>query len=166
MECFKCKSAVTGESGIQCAGVCGKMFHLKVACSGLDRYSSSVLDTTTMLKFICDDCVMYIHNVDLAVREVQETVQKNGNYLKQYKNEFEESLKKNELEIKNLLEAIEARYTDRLRAMKIAQDTCEKSVKEIKKISNYSESFKTQSDKICEDVKKNRKWIYKYNSKC
>ena len=151
-ECFKCKGSIRGESGISCAGVCGKNFHTAVKCSGVEQYSSGILDSNPMIKFICEDCILYIHNVDLVLKDMQEVVKKNSNYLKEYKNEFEESLKKNETELKKLLEAIEERYTDRLRDMQIAQKTCENSVSELKKMSTYSESFKTQSNKIYNSV--------------
>lgn len=153
-ECTKCKTPIRGESGVKCEGVCEKVFHCANKCSGLDQYSSGILNTNPMIRFICGDCVLYIQNVDLVLKDVQEIVQKNGNHLKEYKNEFEESLKKNEIEIKNLLEAIESRYMDRLRAMKVAQETCENSVKEIKKMSEVGELFKAQSEKICNDVKR------------
>lgn len=152
-ECFKCKNSIRGESGISCAGVCGKHFHTTIKCSGLEQYSSGILDTNPMIKFICEDCILYIHNVDLVLKDMQEVVNRNGNYLKEYKNEFEISLQKNEIEIKKLLEAIEERYAKRLNAMKIAQETCEKSVIEIKKMSAFSDAFKSQSEKICNNVK-------------
>lgn len=152
-ECAKCKGNISGESGIQCAGVCGKIYHLAASCSGLDRTSSGILDRNEMIRFICEDCILYIHNVDLVLKDVQEAVKKNSNYLKEYKSEFEEALRKNEVEIKSLLEAIELRYTERLKAMKTAQETCERSVKEVRKITALSEAFKKQSEQICGEVK-------------
>lgn len=95
-DCFKCKNSIRGESGVRCAGVCGKIYHNAVKCSGLDQYTSDILDTNEMIKFMCGDCILYIHNVDMVLKEMQEVVKKNRNYLKEYRIEFDESLNKNE----------------------------------------------------------------------
>lgn len=153
-ECSKCRSAVRGESGVRCAGVCGKIFHTNVKCSGLDQYSSNVLDTNKMIKFMCDDCVQYIQNVDLIVKEMQDSVIQNSNYLKEYKIEFESTLKKNENEIKELLEKIEGRYFERIKVMKSTQESCEKSVEEIK---NMCQNFSRSSEQLSKDLDNNKK---------
>lgn len=77
-------------------GVCGKSYHLNLTCSGLDRYSSVVFDTSPMVRFMCDDCMLYVSHVDLVLKVMQEVVKKkkNSNYLKEYKSEFGEALKK------------------------------------------------------------------------
>lgn len=133
-ECSRCKSAIRGETGIKCSGVCNKVYHTNMKCSGIDQYSINVLNSNGMIKFICDECILYIHNVDIAMREIHESVDKNKENLREYKYEFEASLKNNESEIKKLLEAIEIRYEERLKSIYEAQKSCENNVKEVKQL--------------------------------
>lgn len=65
-ECSKCKLAIRGESGVQCAGVCKKEYHLNAKCCGLDQYSS-----------VTTACSTYIHNLDIVLTNMQEGVRKN-----------------------------------------------------------------------------------------
>lgn len=60
-ECSKCKLAIRGESGVQCAGVCKKEYHLNAKCCGLDQYSFKILDANKFIRYMCDDCLQYIH---------------------------------------------------------------------------------------------------------
>ena len=92
------------------------------------------MDEHNFIRFMCDDCMQYIQNIDLVLREVQDEVHKNKQNLVEYKHEFKASLKENENEIKQLLEAIEKRYEERINKMIKYQKSCEKSVEEIKKI--------------------------------
>ena len=75
-DCAKCKSAIRGETGIICSGVCGKSFHTATKCSGLDQYSVGVIGTNPMVIFMCGDCLQYVHNVDMAIRDICEVVKK------------------------------------------------------------------------------------------
>ena len=86
------------------------------------------------MRYMCDDCVQYIHNVDFALREIQDGVNKNKVNLVEYKKDFEMSLKQNENEIRQLLQAIEKRYEERFKKIDDAQKICEKNVKEIKRV--------------------------------
>lgn len=53
-------------------------------------------------ELICDDCIQYIKNIAKVLKEMHDGVLN-------YKHEFKTSLKDNENEIKNLLEAFETR---------------------------------------------------------
>ena len=86
---------------------------------------------------MCDDCLQYIHNVDLALGEIQSSVLKNKENLVAYKGEFESALKQNENEIKQLLWAIVKRYEERLKKINEAQKLFKTNVKEIK--TNFME---------------------------
>ena len=68
----------------------------------------------------------------IALNVVQEGVKKNKQALHEYKYEFESSLKKNENEIKSLLEAIEKRYDERFRKIDKIQKLCEKKCKRLR----------------------------------
>lgn len=131
VECSKCRTTIRGETGIQCDGVCKKVYHSSAKCSGLDQYSIGILENKNFIRFMCDDCVQYVHNVDLVITEIQNGVERN---LSEYKNEFKMSLKENEDEIKKLLEALERRYEERLKKIDYAQQNCEKNVKDIQKL--------------------------------
>lgn len=162
-ECFKCKNSIRGETGIRCAGVCGKVFHIAIKCSGIDQYSTNIIGTNSMIKFICEDCIMYIHNVDHVLKDMQDSVNKNKGNLAEYKTEFQDSLKKHESEIKNLLETIESRYMDRLSYLISAQKSCEKNLTEIQKICSSTKNVENQNKKICEELinnKNNNEKIY------
>lgn len=153
--CTKCNGSIRGETGIQCEGVCKKIFHTQVRCSGFDESTLGLISAKNMVRFICDECIVYIHNIDMVLREMQECVNKNSQYLKLYKEEFDDSLKKNENEIKQLLEAIENRYTDRFNEMKKAQEVCEKSIKEMKNLHSVTDKFKEETEKIRNEIKSN-----------
>ena len=56
---------------------------------------------------ICDGCMQFIHNVDFVLNDIRKVVEKNGQYIKEYKNEFEIALKIIENEIKQLLKVME-----------------------------------------------------------
>lgn len=141
-DCATCKGTINNDNGLRCAGVCGKIYHQSLKCAGLDKFSSSVLTTTNNLKFICDECILYIHNVDMVLQKMDCAVEKNSGYLKEYKNEFEKAIKRNENEIIQLLKAIENTYMERLNQIKNEQKM------EIEKMSNIAEVFKNESEKL------------------
>ena len=94
-ECTKCKSSIRDESGIRCNGVCNKVYHYTKKYAGIDQYSSKILEEDNFVRFMCDECLQYIQNVDLVLNVVQEDVKGNKQALQEYKYEFESSLKKN-----------------------------------------------------------------------
>ena len=55
----KCERTICNESGIKCAGVCGKNFHNTKKLS-VSIYSPNVLNENCMLQLICKGCVQYI----------------------------------------------------------------------------------------------------------
>lgn len=130
-KCDKCKSVIRGESGYRCEGVCGRTYHSAVKCSGLDGYQAKVLGEHPMLKFICEECVTYIRNVDLILRDITESVNKNNRYLKEYKHEFGEALKSNRMVVEQLMGSLEASFNDRLASIKAHYEACIKIQKDI-----------------------------------
>ena len=76
------------------------------------------MDENNFIRFMCDDCVMYIHNIDLVLKRVQDEIHKNKQDLVKYKHEFQATFKENETEIKHLLEAIQKRYDEMLRKLR------------------------------------------------
>ena len=88
------------------------------------------------MRFICEDCIQYIRNVDLVLGEIKDGVRVSKQTLKEYKKEFESTLKQNENVLKQLLEAIEKRYMDRLKIFDDTQKSWEKNVVEIKKTNS------------------------------
>lgn len=154
-ECNKCKASVRGETGIRCMGVCNKLFHITIKCSGIDQYSYKILGENNYIRYMCNDCILYIQNVDMVLREIQEAVDKNKQNLIEYKHEFGSSLKKNEEEIKELLKAIELRYEDRMKRIDNVQKSCEKNVEEIKKLYGYVDGFESNNKKMCKSFEDN-----------
>ncbi|XP_036340117.1 uncharacterized protein LOC118749421 [Rhagoletis pomonella] len=156
-KCDKCKSTIRGEVGnIRCEGVCGKYYHLTRRCSGLDQCSIDKLQECEMLRFMCADCVHYVNNVDDILKDMQMVVKQNGQQLQEYRSEFDNALRKNEQEIKHLLQAVETAFSERIRAMQKAQESCEKSVKEVNKIREIAEGFKASSEQVCVELKTNK----------
>lgn len=164
-ECHHCKTAIRGESGLMCEGICKKIYHYAKKCSGIDQYSRGILESGGFVRFMCDDCVQYIHNMDMAIGEVQENVRKNKENLCEYKGEFKATLKQNENEIKKLLEAIEKGYNERLKKLDEAQKCCDRNVKEIKNLygvinenqNKNKDIFNTIEEKnkiMCKELKK------------
>lgn len=153
-ECSKCKLAIRGESGIRCNGVCDKVYHFTKKCAGIDQYSAKIIDEDNFVRYICNDCMLYIQNVDLVVREIQNSVDKNRQTLLDYKHEFESSLKINELEIKSLLEVIERRYDDRFKKIENVQKLCEKNVEEVKKLHGNLNNVENKNKDMCETIEK------------
>lgn len=154
-ECSKCKSAIKGESGIRCNGVCNKVYHFTKKCAGIDQYSANIMNEDNFVRYICDDCMLYIQNVDLVLREIQMNVVNNKQTLIDYKHEFESSLRKNENEIKSLLEAIEGRYNDRFKKMEIIQKLCEKNVQEVKKLYGNINKVESKKKDLCDTIQTN-----------
>ena len=110
------------------------------------------------MRFICEDCMQYIRNVDLALGEIQDGVRINKQNLKEYKREFETSLKQNENEIKQLLEAIEKRYEKRLKILDDTQKACEKNFEEIKKLFGNFKEYENKNKEMCDNIEqKNEK---------
>lgn len=164
-ECSKCRTAIRGETGIRCNGVCDKVYHCTVKCAGLDQYSAKILDTGGFVRFICDDCIQYIHNIDMVLKEIQDDVKRNRQNLVEYKDEFEMSLKQNENEIKILLEAIEKRYDERFKRIDSVQKYCERNMQEASELfrivgdceNTNKEMYKEMEKsnvKICNEIKK------------
>ena len=73
-ECHHCKAAIRSESGLKCEGICKKVYHCEKKCSGIDQYSRGILEAGSFIRFTCDDCVQYIHNVDMAIGYIQVNV--------------------------------------------------------------------------------------------
>ena len=78
-EWYQCKTPIHGESRIMCEGVSEKVFHSSKKCSGIDQLAYWIL---------CDDCLQYIYNVDMAIEEIQNRVNKSKDNLVEYKAEF------------------------------------------------------------------------------
>ena len=133
MECKKCKQLIRGETGIHCEGICKNVFHTKTKCSGLEDYALNALNQYSMLRFMCENCVTYIHNMDHVMKNLQCEINRNNILINEYKGEFESTLKHNENEIKQLLEAIENKYSERIRAMQKVQGKCDLNIREVKK---------------------------------
>ena len=146
-DCTKCKSAIRGETGMRCAGVCGKHYHTSTKCSGLDQYSVGIIDTNPMVIFMCEDCRQYIHNVDLAIRDISEVVQRNNSRVKEYRSEFDASLKRHEDEIKSLLVAVEERFKGRIKVLNAAEKSCSTCVAQMEKMCK-------SADGVMESLKK------------
>ena len=91
-ECTKCKSSIRGESGIRCNGVCNKVYHYTKKFSGIDQYSAKILEEDNFVRFIVDDCLQYIQNVDLVLNVVQEGVKKNKQALEAIEKRYDEGL--------------------------------------------------------------------------
>ena len=83
-ECQQCKTAIRGESGIMCEGVCKTVFHSSKKRSGIDQYSIGILDSGNYLRFMYDDCLQYVHNVDMAIEEIQNSVNNSKENLVEY----------------------------------------------------------------------------------
>lgn len=154
-ECSKCRTAIRGESGIRCDGVCDKIYHCSTKCAGVDQYSAKVLDSGGFVRFICHDCIQYIHNVDLVLKEIQDDVKKNRQTLVDYKDEFEMSLRQNAKEIKIQLEAIEKRYDDRFKKIDNLQKYCEKNMQEINKVYQNMGEYENKNKEMCNELEKN-----------
>lgn len=164
-ECNKCRLAIRGENGISCGGVCGKVFHVTKKCAGIDQYSAKTVDENKFIRYICDDCMQYIINIDVVLKEIQDEVIKNKQNQMEYKNEFKSSLKQSENEIQKILEAIETNYEERINKMINLQKSCEKNVEEVKKLfGNISEIEKNnkkfyqtigeKNETMCKEIKK------------
>uniref|UniRef100_A0A0A1WIE3 Chromosome partition protein Smc n=1 Tax=Zeugodacus cucurbitae TaxID=28588 RepID=A0A0A1WIE3_ZEUCU len=132
MDCDKCKGTIRGETGLKCEGVCKKVYQQGPKCSGIDQYSLKILSETNMVHFVCDDCLTYIHNMDTAMKEIQDQVIKSNNYLKEYKRDFQKTLEKNENELKQMLEAVEARFVNRMEELNEVQSMCKTTMNEVK----------------------------------
>lgn len=154
-ECRKCRSAIRGETGIRCDGICDKVYHFTKKCAGIDQYSGNIMSENNFIRFICDDCIMYIQNVDLVLKGIQDSVDKNKRILVEYKDDFEKSLQKNEMEIKTLLETIEKKYTERFIKMENLQKLCETNVQEVKSMCENFNEIENQNKNICESIEKN-----------
>lgn len=152
-ECSKCKSAIRGESGVRCEGICKKEFHPTVKCCGVDQYNIKILDSNSFIRYMCDDCIQYVHNLDLVLAEVQEEVRKNKQHLIDYKDEFEESLKRNAVEMKKLLEAIEKRYELRMKKLDEVQKSYESNIKDIGKLCENVNDVKSKNNKLCSELR-------------
>ncbi|XP_075150666.1 uncharacterized protein LOC142224764 [Haematobia irritans] len=83
------------------------------------------------LRFMCDECLNYIKNGDRALCEIKKSVEINKQHLKEYKEDFHQSLVQSGNEIKQLLDAIKRRYEERFMKMEETQQVCEKTISEI-----------------------------------
>ncbi|XP_055388350.1 uncharacterized protein LOC129616828 [Condylostylus longicornis] len=144
-DCETCKRRITGGNGIRCAGVCNRIYHTTAKCAGLDEYQIGIIESNNKIRFMCDECILYIQNVDMVLQKMDCAVQKNNEYLKEYKCDFENALKRNENEVMGLLRTIEdicRRYMERLHEIKNEQK------KEIEKMVKMTENFKVESEKL------------------
>ena len=84
---------IRGESAIKCEGVCGKIYHSAIKCFDVDQYSIGILNKRNFIRFMCEDYLQYIHNIDKVLGSIQDGVMTNKQQLKDYKHKFEASLK-------------------------------------------------------------------------
>ncbi|XP_036335074.1 uncharacterized protein LOC118745643 isoform X1 [Rhagoletis pomonella] len=157
----KCKGAIRGETLFRCEGVCGRAYHSETKCSGIDSFKATVIGTHPIVKFICVECVTYIHNVDLVIRDIQENVHKNNTYFREYKSEFEEALKTNQMEMKQLLVEMEKRYNERIEALRAQYEEFSKKAVEVTKVREAAEQLRKQTEaigkenvKFCNEMRK------------
>lgn len=158
-ECHQCRTIIRGETGLMCEGTCKKVFHCTKKCSGLDQYSRGILESIGLIRYICDDCIHYMHNIDKALVDIQKNMEKNCNNLTEYKGEFEAALKQNENAMKNLLEAIENKYDERIKKLDEAQKVCQINVNEIKKIYGKINDQQDKNQEICNTIEKQTKTL-------
>lgn len=171
MDCNKCGKALRGDNFIACDGVCQKRFHVTPKCAGLDEYSLNVLNKP-MVRFMCDNCIQLVHNVDEVLRDMQSEMKKNGarfcEELSDYKKHFQTAIEKSqealldaqqssENELKSLLINVEKKFSERLIAMQEVKKVCENGAIEVGKISQIAEEIKTQNAKVCEEIENNNK---------
>ena len=71
------------------------MYHLTKKFAWIDPYSANIMNDDFFVRYICNDFMLYIQNVDQVLREVQMNVDKNKHILMDYKHEFVSSLQKN-----------------------------------------------------------------------
>ncbi|XP_017462848.1 PREDICTED: uncharacterized protein LOC108356236 [Rhagoletis zephyria] len=117
-----------------------------------------------MIRFMCDECITYIQNVDLVLQVMQMSVKKNNSILNEYKSEFEETMKKSQNEIKSLLEAVETRYTQRVAMMEKSQKLFEKKIGEVNNLYEMVEEVKNKTETIGKDNEKMHSEIKKLNN--
>ncbi|XP_017488515.1 PREDICTED: uncharacterized protein LOC108376783 [Rhagoletis zephyria] len=172
-KCVTCKSLIRGGSGLRCEGVCGKLFHSATKCSGLDGYKATIIGTHPMVKFICPECIIYIQNVDLLLRDITENVKKNNMYLKEYKDEFEEALKVNRKEVKQLIRSMDEKFSEKLANIKLHQElfvrksevlttTIAKVRVLAEDLTKQTENFRSVNEKLCSEIKSLAKDKNKY----
>lgn len=154
-ECNSCRSAIRGETGICCEGVCKKVYHATNKCAGIDNYSAGILGKNNFVRFVCEDCMQLIQNIDMALKDILDDVKKSKHYLVEYKNEFNMSLKQNEREIKQLLQAVESRYEERIKKIDAVQSSCEKNIKEIQKVCGQVKEFENKNKEMCSFIEEN-----------
>ena len=147
-KCHECRKKITGETGILCAGICGKFFHSAKKCSGLEEEDIEIYGRYSRLKYICEECDEYLNNIDSALKAVKNSVECNNVVLKQYSNEFRDVIKQNETEICNLLTAIEKKYEERFNEFKSIQKNCEENASEVRKIRQVAEVFKSSTEHL------------------
>lgn len=87
------------------------------------------------------------------MRNIQTVINKNGALLQEYKDEFELALKRNEWEIKQLLEAIENKFSERINEMQKVQEKCSVNISEVKKMKDVAVAFTRDSEKLCSEIK-------------
>ncbi|XP_036332936.1 uncharacterized protein LOC118744201 [Rhagoletis pomonella] len=154
-KCHKCKNPIRGDSGIRCDGVCGKVWHWAKKCSELDEYSANVLKENNFVRFMCNQCHTYMHNIDEVLRNMNLTIEKNSQKIQECNDDFQESQKMQVKELKLLLQSIEKKFGERIDAMQRVQKTCEASILEVNQIKSIADGVKKQSHDLCEAIVRN-----------
>ncbi|XP_017478566.1 PREDICTED: uncharacterized protein LOC108368255 [Rhagoletis zephyria] len=152
-KCHKCKNPIRGDSGIRCDGVCGKVWHWAKKCSELDEYSANVLKENNFVRFMCNQCHTYMHNIDEVLRNMNLTIEKNSQKIQECNDDFQESQKMQVKELKLLLQSIEKKFGERIDAMQRVQKTCEASILEVNQIKSIADGVKKQSHDLCEAMR-------------
>uniref|UniRef100_A0A1A9W984 Uncharacterized protein n=1 Tax=Glossina brevipalpis TaxID=37001 RepID=A0A1A9W984_9MUSC len=160
VKCHKCKCSIRGETGIRCQGVCEKVFHNIHKCSGLDEYSVKVLGGNNYIKFMCDDCVTYIQNVDSVVGNIGEMVIKNRSLLVEYREECSKLLTSNVEKVSDLLLEFERKIDEKLRILSRAYRANDQCATELKRICDDVKSGESvRGDKIDELLQHQQKCV-------
>lgn len=153
-DCNKCRGTIRGETGIRCAGVCKKTFHFSTKCSGLDSYSSNILNSVPMLRFICDECMGCITDVSEILFKVQQNLEASTTYLSQFKHVLDDALQSNRTEIKLLLEAVESTFGERLKSLSSLHESCKQTICDMKEVSEVAVKFSNHSEAISNQLEK------------
>ncbi|XP_036327663.1 uncharacterized protein LOC118740295 [Rhagoletis pomonella] len=87
---------------------------IRETCEAIFR---TLNDDFLKMRFMCNQCHTYMHNIDEVLRNMNLTIEKNSQNIQECNDDFQESQKMQVKELKLLLQSIEKKFGERIDAM-------------------------------------------------
>lgn len=78
---------------MSCVVVVGRLYHCGRASSDINQYTVGVVRKGNFVRFMCQNCVTLVHNADLALKDINDTINRIWSALNERRDEWRNILR-------------------------------------------------------------------------